>query len=103
MDFDKHRRLTHTHVIGGTRVGKSKFLEHLIREDVFAGRPFAVFDWHGTLYQDVLRFLAYFRPRLRRFILINPSDRIRRLLHVAQLDTLFPTYDSLDAALAAEP
>jgi anti-anti-sigma regulatory factor len=33
---------------------------------------------------------------------VNPSERIRRLLHVAQLDTLFPTYDNLEAALAAE-
>jgi anti-sigma B factor antagonist len=52
---------------------------------------------------ELVGYLGRFRDLDRKLILINPSERIRRLLHVAQLDSLFPTYDSLEAALAAEP
>ena len=38
----------------------------------------------------------------RKLILINPSERIRKLLAVAQLDTLFPTYEDVESAVAAE-
>ena len=38
----------------------------------------------------------------RKLILINPSERIRKLLAVAQIQDLFPTYDSVEAAIAAE-
>jgi len=66
------RRTTHTHVIGGSRSGKSKFLEWLIRNDLAENQPFCVIDWHGTLYQDVLKYLAYTKPR-REFVLLNPA------------------------------
>jgi hypothetical protein len=33
---------------------------------------------------------------------VNPVERIRKLLAMAKLDTIFPTYDTLEAALAAE-
>lgn len=52
---------------------------------------------------ELVGYLGRFRDLDRKLILVNPSERIRRLLHVAQLDTLFPTFDSLEAALAAEP
>jgi anti-sigma B factor antagonist len=51
---------------------------------------------------ELVGYLGRFRDRQRQLVLINPSDRIRSLLHVARLDDLFPTYDTLEAALAAE-
>jgi len=33
---------------------------------------------------------------------VNPTERIRKLLQVARLDKLFHTYDSVDAAVAAQ-
>ena len=51
---------------------------------------------------ELVGYLGRFRDLERKLILINPSDRIRRLLHVARLDELFVTYDTLEAALAAE-
>ncbi len=51
---------------------------------------------------ELVGYLGRFRNRGRQLILINPSDRIRKLLAVAQLDQLFSIYDSLDAARAAE-
>jgi anti-anti-sigma regulatory factor len=47
-------------------------------------------------------YLGRFKKHNREMILVNPSDRIRKLLHVAHLAELFPTYDTVEAALAAE-
>jgi anti-sigma B factor antagonist len=49
---------------------------------------------------ELVGYLGRFRSSSRELILVNPSDRIRKLLHVARLDELFPTYDSVDAAVA---
>src|SRR5439155_22313356 len=54
-------RLEHAHVIGTTGGGKSKFLEHCIRQDIAAGRGVCVVDPHGnhpdSLYRSVLGWL----------------------------------------------
>ena len=51
--------------------------------------------------RELVGYLGRFKEAKRRLILINPAERVRRLLQVAQLDDLFPTFDSVDAALAA--
>lgn len=51
---------------------------------------------------ELVGFLGRFRDRDRKLILVNPSDRIRKLLAIAQLDRLFAIYDSLESALASE-
>ncbi len=51
---------------------------------------------------ELVGYLGRLGDRGRKLILVNPSQRIRKLLAVAQLDKLFPTYDGLDAAVAAE-
>src|SRR5688500_12360329 len=75
---EQHRRGTHTHVIGGSGTGKSKFLEWLIRRDIRNGAGLCVIDWHGKLYSDVLRYCAYHgvgRPGdFRSVVLLNPSE-----------------------------
>jgi hypothetical protein len=74
----KMRQSTHMHVIGGSGKGKSKFLEWILRQDIKEGSGFCLIDWHGTLYQDVLRYCASLDVGLnndfRKIILINPSD-----------------------------
>jgi hypothetical protein len=42
-------RLSHVYVIGKTGVGKSTLLEVLVRQDLAAGRGFALIDPHGDL------------------------------------------------------
>src|SRR5712692_12021298 len=64
---------THTHVIGGSRKGKSKYLELDIQKKIDEGLGFALLDWHGTLYRDVLNYLACVQPQ-REIILLNPSQ-----------------------------
>ena len=51
---------------------------------------------------ELVGYLGRFSDRDRKLILINPSDRIRKLLAVAQLDHLFPTYSDVESAIAAE-
>ncbi len=51
---------------------------------------------------ELVGYLGRFGDRDRKLILINPSERIRKLLAVAQLDRLFPTYDDVASAVAAE-
>ena len=51
---------------------------------------------------ELVGYLARFRDLGRNLVLINPSERIRKLLHVARLDTLFAIHDTIESALAAE-
>ena len=51
---------------------------------------------------ELVAYLGRFGDIGRKLILVNPSDRIRKLLKVAQLDSLFSIYDSLDAAVEGE-
>lgn len=65
-------RRSHMHVIGGSGVGKSKLLEHMIRQDVRAGRGLCLIDPHGNLFQSVLEYTI--RNRMEdRLIVINPA------------------------------
>jgi anti-sigma B factor antagonist len=51
---------------------------------------------------ELVGYLARFGDRGRKLILVNPSDRIRKLLKLAQLEGLFPTYEDVESAVAAE-
>jgi len=46
-------RLSHMYIIGKTGVGKSTLLEILLRQDIVAGRGFALIDPHGDLAERV--------------------------------------------------
>jgi hypothetical protein len=46
-------RLSHIYIIGKTGVGKSTLIETLARQDLEAGRGFALIDPHGDLVQKL--------------------------------------------------
>lgn len=46
-------RLSHMYIVGKTGVGKSTLLEVLLRQDIVAGRGFALIDPHGDLAERV--------------------------------------------------
>ena len=52
----------HLYIAGATGMGKSKLLEHLIREDIIASRRtgcgMLVIDPHGSLYDSLIAWLA---------------------------------------------
>ena len=71
-------RTMHLAVMGGTGVGKSYFLENLIRQDIAHGTGFAVFDVHGDLAENIVVYLAE-RAReskeiFDRIVIIEPFD-----------------------------
>ncbi|CAN5716701.1 hypothetical protein BH10ACI4_BH10ACI4_38910 [soil metagenome] len=63
VSLPAHHRDQHLYVCGAPRTGKSKFLEHLIRQDLRnrwkTGCGLLLIDWHGRLYDDLLRWLAW--------------------------------------------
>jgi hypothetical protein len=69
------QRSRHMHVIGASGTGKSKFLEHLIRQDLLAGRGLCLLDPHGTLADDIVQFCASRNiEKYRRVHIIEPGD-----------------------------
>jgi hypothetical protein len=46
-------RLSHVYIVGKTGVGKSTLLEILLRQDIVAGRGFALIDPHGDLAERI--------------------------------------------------
>lgn len=68
-------RATGMHVIGGPGTGKTKFLEHCIRQDIHEGRGVGLIDPHGELYDNVLTWCAYLGPSLStKIIPLNLSS-----------------------------
>src|SRR5690349_17682940 len=61
VTLSERARLEHTHVIGTTGGGKSKFLEFCIQQDIAHGRGVCVVDPHGehpdSLYRSLIGWL----------------------------------------------
>ncbi len=47
---------------------------------------------------ELVGYLGKFQARRRQVVLVQPSEKIRKLLEVAQLAPLFPMFDSVEAA-----
>jgi len=65
-------RLSHIYVIGKTGVGKSTLLETLARQDLEAGRGFALIDPHGDLVERIAQDAAAEAPG--RVVYLNAPD-----------------------------
>lgn len=50
---------THMHVVGATNVGKSYFLEGVMKQLIMGGNGLCLVDPHGDLYHRMLDFCAY--------------------------------------------
>ena len=69
-------RFSHVYVIGKTGVGKSTLLEVLARQDLEAGRGFALIDPHGDLVEGVWEAVP---SSLRdRVVYLNAPDTAQR-------------------------
>lgn len=51
---------------------------------------------------DLAGYLARFAAQNRKLILVNPSERIRKLLRLARLDAVFKIFPTEAEAVAAE-
>jgi Type IV secretion-system coupling protein DNA-binding domain len=62
VTFARAARLQHAHVVGTVGSGKSKFLEHCIRQDIAAGLGACVIDPHGhhpdSLFRSLLSWIG---------------------------------------------
>ena len=70
--LDIETRLSHTHVLGATGVGKSTLLANMILADIEQGLGCAMFDPHGDIIDDILLRIPV--ARTKDVILIDPSD-----------------------------
>jgi hypothetical protein len=63
LTFPRTERDKHLYICGGTGTGKSKFLEHLIRQDIKKWHKskcgLIVLDPHGNLYDGLMEWLAW--------------------------------------------
>jgi len=63
LTLSRTERDKHLYVCGGTGAGKSKFLEHLIRQDIVAWRRsrcgLLLIDPHGSLYDNLINWMAW--------------------------------------------
>ncbi|MEP7285507.1 MAG: type IV secretion system DNA-binding domain-containing protein [Chloroflexota bacterium] len=74
-----HEREKHLYVLGITGKGKSKFLEHLIVQDIVAGHGCGVIDPHSDLARNVFGHLVtngYLAslPHMRRLLYLDMTD-----------------------------
>ena len=68
-------RMQHMFIIGMTGTGKSTVLEHLVLQDIRAGRGLCLIDPHGELVEGILG--KYPKERADDLILIDTLDRER--------------------------
>jgi hypothetical protein len=69
-------RITHFYVMGASNMGKSKFLEYLIRQDIDQERGLGVIDPHAILVKNIKGYLALHGKDLEeRVVLIDPTDK----------------------------
>lgn len=66
-------RSRHCYVVGASGSGKSTLLINLIKQDIDAGRGFAVIDPHGELISDILPHIP--KRRVQDTVLFNAADR----------------------------
>ncbi|HEV3219579.1 MAG TPA: hypothetical protein VGZ48_07390 [Candidatus Acidoferrales bacterium] len=64
---------TNAHIMGTAQSGKSKLMEHCVRQHIRRRFGCTIVDFHGTLYQALLEYLAYVRPK-QPVILMNLSE-----------------------------
>jgi hypothetical protein len=64
---------THCQCCGTSQSGKSKWCLMCIRKHIVAGNGFCLLDWHGSLFDSVVNYLAYLRPNWPIYV-INPSS-----------------------------
>jgi anti-sigma B factor antagonist len=96
-------------VEGVIKLGESaEFFAQTLERALTEGDRHVVIDFSkinhidSTGIGELVGYLGRFRNERRKLVLVNPSDRIRKLLQVTRLADLFPTYDTLEAALEAE-
>ncbi len=104
-----HENFTILYVEGLIKLGESAeffsaALENVLRNE----RTNVIIDFTKIDYIDstgigeLVGYLGKFTTQDRKLILVNPSERIQKLLRLAKLDILFRIYDSEEEAFKRE-
>lgn len=72
VHLDTETRLSHTHILGATGVGKSTLIANMMLVDIHQGRGCAIFDPHGDICDDILKRIS--ANKKEDVIIIDPSD-----------------------------
>src|SRR5579863_4683799 len=99
--------ITLLNVEGVIKLGESaQFFAQTLDRALADDQGHVVIDFTRINYIDstgigeLVGYLGRFRSFNRELLLVNPNERIRRLLQIAKLDSLFPIYDTIEAAVA---
>ena len=106
----KHRdNFTVLYVEGLIKLGESaeffsSALENVLKnESTNVIIDFTKIDYiDSTGIGELVGYLGKFANQNRKLILVNPSERIQKLLKLAKLDSVFKIYNSEDEAVSAE-
>jgi anti-anti-sigma factor len=93
---------------GVIKLGESaRFLAEGLQRALDEETGHVLIDFSRINYMDstgigeLVGYLGRFRDLDRKMVLINPSDRILRLLSIAQIESLFVISPDIESALAA--
>lgn len=96
-------------VEGVIKLGESaRFLADALKRSLAEGDGHVLLDLSKVNYMDstgigeLVGYLVRLRAQERKLILVRPSERIVQLLTVAGVASLFPTFDTVEEALADE-
>jgi hypothetical protein len=81
--FTEESRESHIHILGTTGEGKSKFLEHIIRQDIDLGYGVCLIDGseNGDTCYNVLKYCA--KNKIEKVCLIDPHHRYSKKVEVS--------------------
>jgi anti-sigma B factor antagonist len=86
--------------------GRAEHFESVLQEAILAGSRYVIVDLRNVGHADSGGVRALVRGHLAvsqkggRVSLVNVSATVGRVLHILRLDSVFPIYESIDAALA---
>ena len=106
LEIEDKKRTAHTHIVGGSGVGKTEFLFSMIKQDILNGHGVCVIDPHGGLYTKLIAWLSTnrFVTKQRKIHIFNPSDLSSSLafnpLANATPDTISTIVDSVTSSLS---
>ena len=96
-------------VEGVIKLGESaQFFAQTLERTLSDDRGHVIVDFSKINYIDstgigeLVGYLGRFRSSKRELILVNPSERIQKLLKLAKLDAVFKIYSSEEEAVTSE-
>ncbi len=96
-------------VEGVVKLGQSaRFLAEALKRSLSEDSGNVMVDLAGINYIDstgigeLVGYLVRFQERQRKLILLRAPERVKNLLDVAHVSDLFPMYDNVHEAVAAE-